>query len=72
MFSQAIYDTTFGSAWHVKGAEIAKLLVYVTYAGDPSSNLTPAFIGQSCFDTTNSVFYHACGLTATDWKKSTN
>jgi len=71
MFSQAQYDAAFGSAWHVKGAEVAKLLVYVTYAGTPASNLTPAFIGQSCFDTTNEDFYLATGLTTSDWKQVT-
>ena len=69
--SQSEYDDTFGSAWHVKGDEIAKFMVYTTYAGSPASNLVPTHIGQSCFDTTNEDFYLATGLANTDWKQVT-
>lgn len=68
--SEADYDAVFGNAWHVNGAAIKKRLCYVTYAGTPSGNVTPEFIGQSLLDTSNSDFYMAVGLTNTDWKKS--
>ena len=70
-FSQALYDSTFGAAWHTSGNDIAKLLVYVTYAGNPTNNVTPGFIGQHCFDTANSDFYIATGTAAANWKKLT-
>lgn len=40
---------------------------YVSYAGNPSTHITPKFIGQPCLDTTNKVWYRSTGLTNTDW-----
>ncbi|UVC14716.1 hypothetical protein [Mesorhizobium onobrychidis] len=66
--SQSAYDSIFGKAWHVKGDEIAKRLVYITNAGTPAAVLVPEFIGQWCFDTAGAHFYLATGLTNADWK----
>ena len=41
------------------------------YAGNPTNNVTPQFIGKNCFDTANQAFYVATGLTSADWKKLT-
>lgn len=65
------FDKTFGLSWHSNGAEIAKRLCFVESAGNPTTNLTPDFIGQECFDTANAAFYVATGLTSADWKKLT-
>lgn len=65
--SRAQYDATFGTGWHPKGATIRKYLTYTTYAGDPTSNLDPEFIGQFCLDTSNDVFYVAPTLDSGDW-----
>ena len=65
------YDRVFGTAWHTAGKEIRDRLCFVEYAGNPTSNVTPLFIGQECFDTANAAFYQATGLTSADWKKLT-
>ena len=70
-FSKTKYEAIFGTAWHTAGKEIAQLLTFVEYAGNPTGQITPDFIGQECFDTANQAFYQACGLTAADWKKLT-
>ena len=41
--------------------------VYDTYAGNPTSNLTPKAKGSWCLDTTNNIWYRAKALTNTDW-----
>jgi parallel beta-helix repeat protein len=40
---------------------------YRTNAGSPSGVLTPRFIGEEVFDSTNSDWYKSIGLTNTDW-----
>lgn len=52
----------------LKSETLVKYVSYTTYAGDPTSNLTPDHIGQVCFDTTNSVFYTATTAANTGWK----
>lgn len=70
-FSEDRYNSTFGRAWHSNGAAVGRLLHYVTYAGSPSGNVTPEYIGQQCFDTANEDFYIATGTGNTDWKQIT-
>ncbi len=70
-FSLAAYKAAYGDAWHPKGNEIARLLTHVEYAGDPTNNVVPDFIGQFCFDTANAAFYQATSLVAAGWKKTT-
>lgn len=50
----------------------ALMLGYVTNAGSPVSSVTPKFIGQRLFDTSNSVHYIATGTTNTDWAVNGN
>lgn len=38
-----------------------------TRAGTPVANYTPRFIGEECFDSSNTVWYKSTGLTNTDW-----
>lgn len=40
---------------------------YQTYAGNPNSNVTPAGIGDRCFDSTNAVMYVAITAVNTGW-----
>lgn len=68
-FSQATYDAVFGGAWHTNGKDIKTLLVYAEYAGNPTNNVTPDFIGQECLDTTNSAWYKSTGLLPANWVK---
>lgn len=70
-FSQQKFNEVFGPAEFVKGNEAARLMVYVTYAGDPTTNVVPAHIGQMCFDTANAAFYISTSLLAAGWKKLT-
>jgi hypothetical protein len=51
--------------------DVADAIGYVEYAGDPTNNLAPQFIGQECLDTANSAWYKAHGVAAADWKKLT-
>lgn len=38
-----------------------------TNAGTPQAALTPQYIGERVFDTTNGVLYEAMGTSATSW-----
>ena len=60
------FDQQIGSGSDVNRDAYRRIMIYVTYAGNPTNNLTPQFIGQFCFDTTNSVFI-AVGLAAANW-----
>lgn len=40
---------------------------YNSFAGDPNGNVLPQAIGDVLFDTTNSIWYRAYGLTNTSW-----
>lgn len=40
-----------------------------TGSGTPSGSITPGIIGEFYFDTTNTVFYIATGLTNSDWSE---
>ena len=51
--------------------EIAQRLSYQVYAGDPTGNVTPRWIGERCLDTTNDVWYFSHGIAATDWAAAT-
>lgn len=48
---------------------LADAIGYVTNAGAPSS-VVPNFIGQHLFDTTNSTWYKAYGVTSGQWNLS--
>lgn len=58
---------------HFPGCDILlSRLVYQTYDGDPTNNVTPNFIGELCYDSSaNLDFYQAVGLTSADWKQVT-
>jgi hypothetical protein len=45
---------------------------YMEYAGDPTNNLTPHYIGEMCIDTNNSDLYWASGAAGNSWKKLNN
>ncbi len=47
--------------------DICDAIGYIENAGTPNGSVTPDFVGQSCLDTTNSVWYRAKGTTNTDW-----
>ncbi len=57
---------------HTDKAALIQSLAYATYAGDPTNNLVPAYIGQDCLDTSGNHWYRAHGLTNADWKKLNN
>jgi len=44
--------------------------VTVFNAGDPTGSITPSFVGQLLFDTTNEIKYKAEGLTNTTWVRT--
>lgn len=50
---------------------LRKMLVPATYAGDPTNNLVPTFIGQFCHDTSNAALYWASTAASSGWKKLT-
>ena len=45
-----------------------ELHTMAVYAGDPTNNLVPQYIGQFCHDTSNDDLYWAHGLLAANWK----
>lgn len=64
--SEAHFKATFGTAFIPNNAAM-KAMIYTTYAGDPTNNVTPDFIGQFCYDTANEVFYIAATAAAAGW-----
>ena len=40
---------------------------YQSFAGNPNNNKTPRYIGDTCLDTTNSIWYKAINATGTGW-----
>jgi hypothetical protein len=48
--------------------DLAAAVGYVENAGNPYNSVTPDFIGQRLFDTTNNVWYQAYGITSTTWR----
>ena len=47
---------------------LMQLLSYQTYAGDPTSNTRPRWVGDRCLDTTNDDWYMSYGTENTEWK----
>lgn len=41
---------------------------YQTYAGNPTNNITPRWIGDDCLDTSNGKWYRSIGDAAADWR----
>jgi len=62
-----IIDRIFGSAWHSNASSIHQHLAYLENAGSPQGVITPDFLNQACYDTTNNVMYRAMGTTNTSW-----
>lgn len=51
--------------------KLTELLSYQTYAGDPTGNATPRWIGDRCLDTSNDDWYVSYGTANTEWKVTT-
>jgi hypothetical protein len=51
--------------------EVSRRLSYLTYAGDPTGNTIPRWIGDWCFDTANTEWYRSTGTTTADWEITT-
>jgi hypothetical protein len=66
----AFLKQLFGSAWHVKGDDIAKRLAHVEGTASPIGSVTPDFIGQQYIDTTNKAVFTSTGTTNTSWVRS--
>lgn len=41
---------------------------YRTYSGTPVGNITPDYVGEKLYDSTNALWYKSSGLTNSDWK----
>lgn len=50
---------------------LAEQLGWIEYAGNPTNNVTPKFIGQWCFDTANANLYVATTILSSGWKTTT-
>lgn len=44
---------------------------YQTYAGNPTNNVVPRWIGDRCLDTSNNKWYLSHGTAAANWKAAT-
>ena len=64
--SRATFDAEWGKG-DVNWDRARLYVTYTEYAGNPTNNLTPEFVGQTCLDTTNDVFYIATGTAAANW-----
>jgi len=56
------------TGWEV----VAQDFPLITGTGSPVGAVIPRFIGREYFDTTGKLFWMSTGLTAADWKQSTN
>lgn len=52
------------------GAELAKRVGHVKYAGDPSNQIVPHCVGAECHDTQNNDWYVAVTVLSSGWKIS--
>jgi len=50
--------------------DVAKLFSYQTYAGVPTNNIVPRWIGDLCLSS-GTDWYKAAGVTAASWKALT-
>lgn len=55
---------------NVSITDLRKLIAM--HAGDPTSNITPDFEGQFCYDSTNNKMYVAVGTANTAWELITS
>lgn len=51
--------------------EVAIRLSFHVYAGDPNSHIVPRWLGDWCFDTSNTEWYRSTGTTSADWELTT-
>lgn len=61
-------NAVLGTAWHEAAAKTGAK----EYAGDPTNNVTPDFLGQFCIDTSGAHLYWASTAAAAGWKKLNN
>lgn len=66
--AEAELDNVLGTAWN----ENHKTIAAKTYAGDPTNNVTPAYKGQFCIDTSGAHLYWASTTASSGWKKLNN
>jgi len=50
---------------------VCDLLSYQTYAGVPTNNVVPRWVGDRCLDTSNDDWYVAHGTASANWKVTT-
>lgn len=65
---QAALDVILGTAWHQAHGKMGAR----TFAGDPTGQIVPDFVGQFCVDTTGAHLYWASSAVAAGWKKLNN
>jgi hypothetical protein len=51
--------------------EVAKRLSYIQSDGSPAGAILPRWIGDLCFDATNTEWYRSTGTANTDWEVTT-
>lgn len=72
MFAASLVNEAVGTADSVTADKLRLLLTQAEYAGDPTNNLTPTFIGQFCKDTSGGHLYWASTAASSGWKKLNN
>lgn len=50
---------------------VAQRLSYISNDGNPTGAVIPRWIGDRCFDSTNTEWYVSTGTTAADWEITT-
>lgn len=51
--------------------EISRRQSYNSYAGNPTNNVTPRWVGERCLNSVASDWYMSTGPLAANWKKIT-
>jgi len=65
--TQAFFKAKFPPSIQ-RDKNLEALLTHQEYAGDPTNNAVPRYVGDHCHDTSNDDWYIAHGLVAADWK----
>lgn len=71
MATEAVANEAIPYNESLKSREHRLLHTHQEYAGDPTSVVTPNYVGELCHDTSNAAFYIATTLLAAGWKKIT-
>lgn len=68
---ETVLKKALGTAFTVNQVQVLRLLLPIQNAGDPTSAITPDFIGQFCVDTVAPKLYVATTAASSGWQAQT-